>query len=551
MATVIMEAPAAGRRSLDAFFSESVRRFPDRPALVVRGRTWSYRALAAECHGIEIALQAAGLRQGQHKVGVVYAKGMTSYAAVLAIMCSDDVYVPLNPQAPADRLLLILEDAGVEGIVLDTSEALSVGVLGALRRHDPLDIFLAEEADSRISRLFAEELPQHRVWRVCEAGDPPVQTLEPPTTDLGDATTLAYILYTSGSTGVPKGVAVTQESACRCIEKIHQLFETCEHDRFTQFSALSFDVSIADLFLCWRSGGALCVPAPSEALVPLSFALQQQVTVWSSVPSLVNFLLKLKLLKSNVLPQLRLSLFAGEALPVELVQAWEIAAPGSRVFNVYGPTECTIFSTYHEYDSQSDGQHAVVPIGVPLPGLRCILVDEGKVIDEDDLSGELWLSGDQLALGYWNNPTATEAAFVSPPAGVRGEVWYRTGDLVSHRRGVGLVFRGRADRQVKLRGYRVELQEVESALRGVIGCVLVAVVPLRNAGGMCEQIIAYCDKLDADETTIKTRCAGRLPRYMVPDRIVNLETFPLIASGKIDYRALAALAGGQAGSQLE
>jgi acyl-CoA synthetase (AMP-forming)/AMP-acid ligase II len=273
----------------------------------------------------------------------------------------------------------------------------------------------------------------------------------------------------------------------------------------------------------------------------LSFAASHGITVWSSVPSLSNFLLKLGLLKSNVMPQLRLSLFCGEALPSELAQAWVTAAPRTRVINLYGPTECTIFATYHEYRSQEATTQAVVPIGNPLPGMQCLVVDDGRVVEEDDVPGELWLSGDQLAGSYWKNPTATRNAFVRfPPDRPEAAVWYRTGDLVSRHGDVGLSFRGRLDRQVKLRGYRVELQEIESAVREAVGCTLVAVIPVRNTGGICERIIAYCDKLSADEATIKDRCASRIPRYMVPDRIIALDTFPLSTSGKIDYLALAA-----------
>jgi acyl-CoA synthetase (AMP-forming)/AMP-acid ligase II len=180
--------------------------------------------------------------------------------------------------------------------------------------------------------------------------------------------------------------------------------------------------------------------------------------------------------------------------------------------------------------------------------LRHLIVDEGRVVQADDVPGELWLSGDQLASGYWNNPAATQAAFVRFPGDdPHAQVWYRTGDLVSLHGDIGLSFRGRLDRQVKLRGYRVELQEVESALRDVIGCTLVAVVPVRNAGGICEKMIAYCDSLSADEVTIKSRCLTRLPQYMVPERIFPLETFPLSDHGKVDYLALAARMEARAG----
>ena len=173
--------------------------------------------------------------------------------------------------------------------------------------------------------------------------------------------------------------------------------------------------------------------------------------------------------------------------------------------------------------------------------MRCLIMRDDLLVEREDEPGELWMAGDQLARKYWNNTAATEQAFVRYPSGPdASEVWYRTGDLVSYRPDVGYLFHGRADRQIKLHGHRVELQEIESALRDEIGCAFVAVVPVRAAGGMWEKLIAYCDRIDAEEPGIKARCIRRLPRYMVPDRIVGLDKFPLGAHGKIDYLALAA-----------
>ncbi len=154
-------------------------------------------------------------------------------------------------------------------------------------------------------------------------------------------------------------------------------------------------------------------------------------------------------------------------------------------------------------------------------------MDDGRPVREGE-PGELWLAGDQVVSGYWNNPTATAAAFVSTfSANGEQETWYRTGDLMTHRSDVGLTFRGRIDRQVKLRGLRIELQEIESVLREVTGCALVAVIPVHGSGGLCEKIIAYCDNIQ-DEAAVKALCLRRLPSYMVPERIYELSTFPSV-----------------------
>jgi D-alanine--poly(phosphoribitol) ligase subunit 1 len=510
MTTAFSEQTPSPRRSLDVFFSKSAQRFPSRPALYAAGQLWSYGQLDAESAKIAAALNMQGAN-----IGLLYARSAFSYAAILAIMRSGNVYVPLNPKMPAQRLLRMIEDAGIQTLIVDTAEGLSEGVAETLKQCPFLRV-LTQESDTGPASGKAPTNPSNG---------------------------LAYIIYTSGSTGTPKGVAVTHESACRCIEKSQCVFGISERDRFTQFSALSFDVSILDLFLCWKSGATLYVPEASEAMVPLKFATTHGITVWSSVPSLANFLLKLQLLKPNALRCVRLFLFCGEALPAELARALMQAAAESRIFNLYGPTECTIFATYYEYDRESGPRSGIVPIGAPLPGVSCKIVDEGHAVDLEDVPGELWLAGDQLAREYWNNPASTRAAFVRRRFDDTGpDIWYRTGDLVCQRKESGLSFRGRLDRQIKLRGFRIELQEIESALRDVIGCALVAVIPVRNSGGICEKIIAYCDSLGADEAMIKSRCLNRIPSYMVPDRIVALDTFPLNESGKINYMALAARA---------
>jgi D-alanine--poly(phosphoribitol) ligase subunit 1 len=530
--------PPPAPRSLDEFFSASVRKYPDRPALWIAGRNWSYAELDATSRRIEQSLKTAGLTGKRCNVGLVYAGSAFSYAAVIAIMRSRHVYVPLNPKLPAERLETVIADAHLRAVVIDASDGPPDSVICALRKFRSLTRIAS---DAPLTDAPAVASPEWRSTEpLREPAEPLDQMTDTPADRRGPPMRLAYVMYTSGSTGTPKGVAISHESACSCIETLQRITESCEEDRFTQFSALSFDVSISDLFLCWKSGGTLYVPAPSEALVPLNFAIRHGITVWSSVPSLANILLRLRLLRKNVLPRLRVSMFAGEGLPCELAQAWAEAAPQARLLNFYGPTEVTIVATYYPYEKENTPRAGIVPIGTPFPGMRCMIVADDRVVDVDDVPGELWMSGSQLACGYWNNMAATRKSFVRFPLDAPlGEIWSRTGDIVSHRRGVGFSFHGRADRQVKLHGHRVELQEVESTLRDVTGCALVAVVPVSNTSGISEKLIAYCDRLGADETTVKTRVMSRIPRHMVPERILELAEFPLSPHGKVDYLALA------------
>jgi D-alanine--poly(phosphoribitol) ligase subunit 1 len=526
--------------TLDLLFTRSVQEFPRRPALFVSGKIWSYSEFDALCRLVETKIRAAGSPSRQANIGLIYSRDSFSYAAIIAILRSGNVYVPLNSAAP-HRVATITEDAGIETIVVDTKDIDPRGLVEFLRRSRPLQVIL--QGHDSLESLGLNEPALMRRHRFSHVTDSPEDLRQP---NEATESRLAYILYTSGSTGTPKGVAITHASACSVTEKFQQLFQTSENDRFSQFSVLSFDTSIMELFVCWRSGGTLYVPDPSEALVPLGFAVLHEITVWSSVPSLASFLLKLRLLNPGVLKSVRVTIFGGDALPAELARTWSLAAPASRVFNLYGPTEVTVTSTYYEYKPSSDPDPGLVPIGVPMAGLSCMVMDDGQEITSEGVLGELWISGDQLACGYWGNRAATHAAFVRFPTGDPAALrWYRTGDVVSWHEGVGFHFRGRLDRQVKLLGNRIELQEVEAVLRSVVGCTLAAAVAVRNASGVCERIVAYCDRLNADESTVKANCLAHMPRYMVPERIYELESFPLSDHGKIDYLQLTARAAAQ------
>ena len=314
-------------------------------------------------------------------------------------------------------------------------------------------------------------------------------------------------------------------------------FEFHNADRFTQFSELSFDVSIADIFLCWKAGACLYIPPFAELMSPVEFTARHQLTVWSSVPTLANNVRALGALKPHSLSSLRVSYFCGEALPAALTRQWQEAAPACVIINFYGPTEAAIFSTFYVYDQRSFPAEDIVPLGRPLSGFQ------SRILHEDSAPegvGELLLAGPQVVTGYWNNEAATKKAFVQLPDDEQsGRVWYRTGDRVSLNRQNDFIFHGRCDRQVKMRGYRIELDEVEAVIRRVTDADLVAVIPVYAKDGRCEDIVAFCDNGFATEDEIKQRCSVFLPAYMVPRRIIRLEEFPRSANGKLDYQLLA------------
>jgi amino acid adenylation domain-containing protein len=355
-----------------------------------------------------------------------------------------------------------------------------------------------------------------------------------------DPNAIAYLLFTSGSTGIPKGVMVAHRNVLHFLDVMVVRYAVTERDRFSQLFDLTFDLSAFDMFLAWERGACVCAPTPKQKMVPSSYVADAGLTIWFSVPSTAVLLQRLGKLKPDLYPGLRLALFCGEALPVDVMEAFRNAAPNAVLENIYGPTEVTIACTAYRWDatrSPGESELGLVPIGDAYPGMQAIVADSSLQEVADGESGELLMSGPQVALGYWKDPDKTASVFVVPPG--RDAVFYRTGDRVRRAKaGAPLVYLGRIDNQIKIQGYRVELEEVESALRDASGAgVAIAVGWPPNPGG-ADGIVAFLGADAADCDAIRNRLKERLPPYMVPRDIRLVTEFPLNANGKVDRKAL-------------
>jgi non-ribosomal peptide synthetase component F len=259
------------------------------------------------------------------------------------------------------------------------------------------------------------------------------------------------------------------------------------------------------------------------------------------VPSVVGALTRLRLLQPGGLPSLRYSLFCGEPLPAAYAQAWQEAAPQSIVENLYGPTEATIAISNYRWEaarSQQESLNGIVPIGKVFDGQKVEVIDESRNPVAVGEPGELCLSGSQVTTGYWNNPEKTREQFVHL-ADSNGTLWYRTGDLVKRDENGALLYLGRIDYQVKIRGHRVELQEIEEAVRKACGSPQVVTVPWPVRNGSGDGVVAFISGLESiDQAGIIGYCSGQLPEYMVPRKIYLLQEMPLNVNGKIDRKKL-------------
>jgi D-alanine--poly(phosphoribitol) ligase subunit 1 len=514
------------------YFLHSAETFPDHPALWLDGREYRYR----EILGI-VARLAETLRALEGDVcAVLGERSLSAYCAPLACMLSGKIYLPLGANFPMARMANILARATPSILILDPASEEKVPTLLAHVDH-PMRVVMPEskDCDTRIPLPFphdyAEPIAQH--------GDG--AGLQPATSASPIQTRTAYLLFTSGSTGQPKGVAVGHAALCEYVEATLDRYpEMDEHQRCSQFFESTFDLSLHDLFVTWAAGACLYSIPKKELLMPIEFANRHRLTVWFSVPSMAAALQRYRLLTPDALPLLKLALFCGEALSAGLAAAWLSAAPNARCENLYGPTEATIACTAFRFDAAPAGMLQVVPIGMPFPNMEiAVLGDDDNPVDQGSI-GELYLGGTQLAIGYWRDSGQTEERFIERTIpGKTSRRWYRTGDLASIDTDRIAHFHGRADRQIKLRGYRIELQEVESLLREICGTSEVAAVAIpAQTGEPLAGIAAFVVTPDRPKGELVAAMKTRLPSYMVPSETHCIDALPLNSNGKTDYRAL-------------
>ena len=449
----------------------------------------------------------AGVRAGD-RVALLMDRPVDGYVAMLAVLKLRAAYVPLDPAFPADRVAYIASDASISTVLTHSR------LRGALERTPPsvrvvnLDEAELALAGERDTRLTASE--------VSEA-----------------ANDLCYIIYTSGTTGRPKGVAVHHPSIVNFVRVAAEVYGLEPQDRLYQGLTLAFDFSVEEIWLAWMVGATL-VPKPGDG--PLlghelhEFLTAERVTALCCVPTLLATL-------DRALPGLRFLLVSGESCPQDLVDRW--SAPGRRFLNVYGPTETTVSATWTVLDPSR-----AVTIGVPLPTYSAVVLEPGghRVLPAGEL-GELAIAGIGVAGGYVNRPEATERAFIHDFVGMPGNPsgrLYRTGDLVRINHAGELEHHGRIDTQIKLRGYRIEVAEIEIELRRLTAISQVVVEAYEPRPGLKELVAYYTGASELDPAELAGSLRETLPGYMVPAYFERLHTIPMLPSGKVDRASLPA-----------
>lgn len=491
------------------------------------GNSVSYGSLANLSH-----LVAARLDTGA-RIGILASRSISAYSSILGAVVKGACYVPLNPRIPASRMAYILDEADCKAIVVGEECAENLAAL--LPIADNLNI-LCPDPGPELERLKSQH-PLHNWQFLSSNHSAKIEScVFPPSQE-------AYVLFTSGTTGAPKGIMISHSNVVAYLGNIFRSYEIGPGDRVSQIFDISFDVSVHDIFFALVSGATLCIIPEDAVLAPAKYIRQYQLTAWHSVPSVPMFMDKFRMLNPDAFPSIRLSFFAGEALPARTAMLWRQATPNSKLVSMYGPTETTIVMTefpWRDDKDVNDFENGIVPLGHPFVDAKCRILDPQANSVPDGEAGELYIGGPQVALGYINNTKLNREKFVELDDD--GTRWFRSGDLVKKTK-FGYEFLGRIDDQIQLRGFRVELVEIDRAIRAAANSDLAVAVPLGLNSGRAENVIAVVEGENNKELrrAILAYCKGALPDYMVPAKVKFVEKMPLNINGKIDRKALMQL----------
>jgi len=477
-----------------------------RPALEVQGESYSYRELLSISSHFAQHILSTSIDDAP--VAILAQRNITAYAGILAALMAGRAYLPLNPRFPISRNLKMMQRSGT-GTVIVSEEGNNIP--------DEMNIINPVR-----DNLIIKDAPVIDAKRL----------------DNIDKAQTAYLLFTSGTTGEPKGVPVSNMNVCAYLDHMLGHYDFDENDRFSQTFDLTFDLSVHDLFVCWLSGACLCIPDSDTPFAYPKYINEQQVSVWFSVPSLAVLMDKMRLLRLNYFPGLRWSFFCGEALLEKTASAWQQAASSSRVVNLYGPSETTIaISAYEWRKDKNKIKNGIVSIGKVFKDQQYrVLSDKDDAVQAAE-QGYLHLSGSQAIASYLDE-SDNQHAF-KDLGEIENRNWYNTGDLVIEDEDHDLLFIGRADHEVKISGYRVNLLAIDDTLRQLSSSINLATIAVQDEKTDAQSLVSFIETRDNfDEHKLLELCRNELPWYMVPQRIMQIDHLPLNENGKIDRMKL-------------
>jgi len=504
---------------------------PEQEAVRFASQSLTYAELEARTNSLARLLIDQGVKRGD-RVGIFMNKSLEAAVSLYASMKAGAAYVPLDPFAPPQRLAYVIQNCGIRHVL--SAEAKRAQVNEILCESVELDCLVGIEGVERQGlRAFS--------WDQADAF--PSSGLDLHLTEQD----LAYILYTSGSTGVPKGIMHIHRSGLSFAEWAAQTYKLSPSDRLSNHAPLHFDLSTFDFFAGAIAGATTTLIPEALTKFPANLSRlieEERLTVWYSVPFALIQLVERGVIEKRDLSALRWVLFAGEVFPTKHLRQLMIRLPDSKFSNLFGPTETNVCTYYHVPEIPPDTD-APIPIGKACANLEELVVDDQDRPVAPGEVGELLIRGGVVMKGYWGMPERNAACFYRRPTlGSFEDVFYRTGDLVQLDAAGNYRYLGRKDRQIKTRGYRVELDEVEAALHSHEGVFEAAVytAPDQQGSSLIAASIVPHPGVALDEPMLVEHLRARLPFYAIPTRIWITGEFPRTSTGKIDRRELQAMA---------
>jgi D-alanine--poly(phosphoribitol) ligase subunit 1 len=482
----------------------TIRQYPKNNALVIEDVHYTYAQLGRKIGGIQSILS----KNKDERIGIVADSSIETYASILATLASGKTYVILHPSYPESRNLRIAELAGLQTI-LYTGDF----------KHDAF-------SEKDIKMIDAATLGEQNILELQY--------------NITNADTNAYIMFTSGSTGDPKGVPITRANLNAFYRAYNDLgWALDEHDRMLQMFELTFDLSVVSL-LHPLTLGACIYPVGYRDVKHLKvFDLLEtyELTFAAITPSLLQLLSPY--FGDINLPALKYLILAAEASPVELLEQFRDSVPNAEFVNLYGPTEATIYCTCYRIPKNGSKHHnGMVAIGKPFKGVDALIADEdGKVLPWGEM-GELLVSGSQIMAGYLDDPTKTAEALVQAD---NGKIYYRTGDLCILDRDGDIIYCGRKDYQVKIQGFRIELSEIEYTAKQFFDNLCNVVVIPATQEGINTELHMVVEAAECEDKKLQEYLKEKLPRYMIPNQIHCIPQFPVSTSNKVDRKKIAQL----------
>jgi len=480
---------------LHDLLKQSVQLHSDHTALICNDKIISYKNLSELSCTLQNTLSLIGVKKGD-RVAIYSEKSITFVASIFGILNCDSAYIPIDASAPIDRNKFIINDCEISALIIE----------------------------KKYVEYFENEFEIHTTFEELFILKNKNRNLKKSPEDL------AYILYTSGSTGNPKGVMYSHSGAMSFVNWCNSTFKLKQSDCFSSHAPFHFDLSIFDVFVCIKKSASLVIITENVARQPMLLSKlisELKISVWYSTPTILNLILEYGKLEKSDFSNLKLILFAGEVYPLHQFLKLYNKVPRAIYYNLYGPTESNVCCFYKISNPQSLVEH--IPIGK-------VCEHYSSKIIEDKTEGELLISGNALMIGYWNMDSLTHQKIIFK----NDKKWYKTGDIVSIDSENNYIFKGRVDRMIKRNGYRIELDEIEKTLlkqKDIISCAVISKQTEQNTSKIVSYIITENLKLNSI-IEMKSMCIKLLPIYMIPDDFIFVNSLPITSSNKIDYQKL-------------